>query len=39
VILVFGAEPENCSFIGSWSKHSSFLSPYASLPNSLPLRC
>ena len=39
IIPVSQAEPENCSFMGSWNKHPSFLSPYAIIPNSVPLRC
>jgi len=38
-IQVSEAGTENCSFIGSWSKQPSFLSPYVIIPNSLPLRC
>jgi hypothetical protein len=38
-ILVSEAGTENCGFIGSWSKQPSFLSPYATIPNSFPLRC
>jgi len=39
VILVSEAELEICSFIGSWNKHLSFLSPCAIISNSVPLRC
>ena len=38
-IQVPEAITENCGFICSWSKQPSFLFPYATIPNSLPLRC
>lgn len=38
-VQVSEAGTENYTFIGSCSKQPSFLSPYAPIPDSLPLRC